>query len=55
MIEVEVVKIDIETLKCVDKRIMKVDDWRKLKKQSGFLYYAYDIGFHSFKVEKTND
>lgn len=53
MIEVEVVKIDLKTLKCVAIKTMSVDDWRIFKKQSGFIYYAYQIGFHSFKVEKT--
>lgn len=52
MIELEVVKIDLKTNKCVGVKIMKTDDWRALKKQFGFAYYAYQIGFHSFKVEK---
>lgn len=53
MIEVEVVTIDISDNKCVSIKKMGLDSWYNLSKEKGYIYFAFQIGFHSFKVEKT--
>jgi len=51
MIEVEVVKINKQSNRCVAIKTMLIDDYKKLKKYKEFYYKAYQVGFHAFKVE----
>lgn len=51
MLEIEVVKLDLNGV-CVGIKKMSIDEWYNLKKQSGFIYRAYQLNFHSFVVGK---
>lgn len=44
----DVVKFDLD-FNFIGKKQMKLSDWQNFKKQSGFYYRAYEVGFCSFK------
>jgi hypothetical protein len=52
MIEVDVIKINKQSNRCVAIKTMTLDDYKKLKQYKEFQYKAYQIGFHAFKIEK---
>lgn len=45
---VEVVKFDLKG-DFVGKKTMKLTDWQDFKRQKGFYYRAYQVGFCSLK------
>jgi len=51
MEEVEVIKINKQSNRCVAIKKMLLEDYKKLNQYKDFYYKAYQIGFHSFKVE----
>ena len=52
MFEVDIVKINKQSNRCVAIKRMTIDDYKKLKKYPEFYYKAFQIDFHAFKVEK---
>jgi hypothetical protein len=50
MIEIEIVVFKNGI--CVQIIKMEIDKWKNLKKEKGFIYKAYQIGFHSFVIGK---
>ena len=51
MIEVDVIKINKQSNRCVAIKRMTIDEYKKLKRYKDFIYKAYQIDTHSFKVE----
>ena len=51
MEEVDVIKINKRSNRCVAIKRMTIDEYKKLKIYKDFIYKAYQIGFHAFKVE----
>jgi hypothetical protein len=49
MIELDIIKIDNKGV-CVGIKRMTDNDWKNLKKQKGYIYRAFQIGYHQFKI-----
>jgi hypothetical protein len=49
MIELDIIKIDDKGV-CVAIKRMTDNDWKNLKKQKGYIYRAFQIGYHQFKI-----
>lgn len=52
MEEVDIVKINKQSNRCVAIKRMTIDEYKSLKKYTEFYYKAYQLGVHAFKVEK---
>ena len=49
MIEVDVIKIDLKGV-CRDIKRMTLEDFKTLRKQPNFIYRAFQLGYHQFKI-----
>lgn len=49
MIELDIIKINQQGV-CVGIKTMTIEEWKVLKKQKGFVYRAFQIGTHAFKI-----
>ena len=49
MIEIDIIKINQQGV-CVGIKTMTLEEWKSLKKQKGFVYRAFQIGTHAFKI-----
>ena len=51
MLEVDVIKLDSKGV-CVGIRRMTLEQWKSFKQTPNFTYRAYQLGYHSFKINQ---